>query len=70
MLPVPLSRMVTPYANHCGRDHGAPGRIMPVTNLLERMFGEERRRTKVIAHAFGERAVMKCGCHTHSFTVS
>jgi transposase-like protein len=23
------------------------------------MFGEERRRTKVIAHAFGEKAVMK-----------
>ncbi|MCC7040333.1 MAG: IS256 family transposase [Burkholderiales bacterium] len=29
------------------------------TNLLERLFGEERRRTKVIPHAFGERAVMK-----------
>jgi transposase-like protein len=29
------------------------------TNLLERLFGEERRRTKVIAHAFGERAVLK-----------
>ena len=32
---------------------------MPVTNLLERLFGEERRRTKVIPHAFGERAVLK-----------
>lgn len=29
------------------------------TNLLERLFGEERRRTKVIPHAFGERAVLK-----------
>ena len=29
------------------------------TNLLERMFGEERRRTKIIPHAFGEKAVMK-----------
>ena len=29
------------------------------TNLLERAFGEERRRTKVIPHAFGERAVLK-----------
>jgi putative transposase len=29
------------------------------TNLLERLFGEERRRSKVIPHAFGERAVMK-----------
>jgi putative transposase len=29
------------------------------TNLLERLFGEERRRTKVIPHAFGERTVLK-----------
>jgi putative transposase len=29
------------------------------TNLLERLFGEERRRSKVIPHAFGERAVLK-----------
>jgi putative transposase len=29
------------------------------TNILERLFGEERRRTKVIPHAFGERAVLK-----------
>lgn len=29
------------------------------TNLLERLFGEERRRTKIIPHAFGERAVLK-----------
>src|SRR5215218_1123374 len=28
---------------------------MRTTNLLERLFGEERRRTKVIPHAFGER---------------
>ena len=28
-------------------------------HLLERLFGEERRRTKVIPHAFGERAVLK-----------
>jgi transposase-like protein len=34
-------------------------RAIRTTNLLERMFGEERRRTKVIPHAFGERAVMK-----------
>jgi hypothetical protein len=26
---------------------------------LERLFGEERRRTKIIPHAFGERAVLK-----------
>lgn len=29
------------------------------TNLLERLFGEERRRTKTLPHAFGERAVLK-----------
>lgn len=29
------------------------------TNLLERLFGEERRRTKVIPHAFGARAMLK-----------
>ena len=29
------------------------------TNLLERLFLEERRRTKVIPHAFGERPVLK-----------
>ena len=34
-------------------------RAIRTTNLLERMFGEERRRTKVIPHAFGEKAVMK-----------
>ncbi|MFN3564505.1 MAG: transposase [Burkholderiaceae bacterium] len=34
-------------------------RATRTTNLLERLFGEERRRTKVIAHAFGERAVLK-----------
>ena len=27
--------------------------------MLERLFGEERRRTKVIPLAFGERAVLK-----------
>jgi len=34
-------------------------RAIRTTNLLERMFGEERRRTKVIPHAFGEHAAMK-----------
>jgi putative transposase len=34
-------------------------RAVRTTNLLERLFGEERRRTKVIPHAFGERAVLK-----------
>jgi putative transposase len=34
-------------------------RTTRTTNLLERLFAEERRRTKVIPHAFGERAVLK-----------
>ena len=31
----------------------------PSPFLLERLFGEERRRTKTIPHAFGERPVLK-----------
>ncbi len=34
-------------------------RAIRTTDLLELMFGEERRRTKVIPYAFGEKAVMK-----------
>jgi putative transposase len=34
-------------------------RVIRTTNLLERLFGEARRRTKTIPHAFGERAVLK-----------
>src|SRR5581483_11064762 len=34
-------------------------RAVRTTNLLERLFGEKRRRTKIIPHAFGERAVLK-----------
>ena len=34
-------------------------RAIRTTNMLERLFGEARRRTKVIPHAFGERTVLK-----------
>lgn len=34
-------------------------KVIRTTNLLERLFLEERRRTKIIPHAFGERAVLK-----------
>jgi putative transposase len=34
-------------------------RAIRSTNLLERLFGENRRRTKVIPHAFGERPLLK-----------
>src|SRR5438094_2765587 len=33
-------------------------RVVRTTNLLERLFLEERRRTKIIPHAFGERPVL------------
>ena len=33
--------------------------ILRTTNLLERLFLEERHRTKIIPHAFGERLVLK-----------
>jgi transposase-like protein len=35
------------------------GRPIRTTNLLGRLFGEERRRTKVIPHASGARALLK-----------
>src|SRR5438128_4880323 len=34
-------------------------KVIRTTNLLERLFLEERRRTKVVPHAFGERPVLK-----------
>jgi putative transposase len=34
-------------------------RAIRTTNLLERLFGEERRRLKVIPNAFGEKPVLK-----------
>ena len=34
-------------------------RVIRTTNLLERLFGEERRRMKIVANAFGERAMLK-----------
>ncbi len=33
--------------------------MIRTTNLLERLFLEERRRTKIIPYAFGERLVLK-----------
>jgi transposase-like protein len=45
-----------------GRDYYARGvhrRALRTTNLLERLFVEERRRLKIIPNAFGERAVLK-----------
>ncbi len=41
---------------HCPPAHR---RVVRTSNLLERLFGEERRRMKVIGTAFGERPVLK-----------
>ncbi len=41
---------------HCPPAHR---RAIRTSNLLERLFGEERRRMKVIGTAFGERPVLK-----------
>ena len=38
---------------------GTHRRAIRTTNLLERLFVEERRRLKIIPNAFGERAVLK-----------
>jgi putative transposase len=37
----------------------SPRRAIRTTNLLERLFVEERRRLKIIPNAFGEHAVLK-----------
>jgi putative transposase len=60
VLPVPLSR----WSHHTPRSWISQPNIgtenlIPVTNLLERLFVEERRRLKIIPNAFGERAVLK-----------
>jgi transposase-like protein len=38
---------------------GGTALFIPDTNLLERLVLEERRRTNIIPHAFGERPVLK-----------
>jgi putative transposase len=34
-------------------------KVIRTTNLLERLFLEERHRTKIVPHAFGERPVLQ-----------
>jgi len=41
---------------HCPPGHR---KIIRTTNLLERLFGEERRRMKAVGSFFGERPVLK-----------
>ena len=61
MLPVPLvpdGRTISHGRQNRAGDIGTDI-FIPVTNLLERLFVEERRRLKIIANAFGEKAVLK-----------
>ena len=61
MLPAPRSpdgRTIREKSQSLA-DRGGTISIMPVTNLLQRLFVEERRRLKIIPNAFGERPVMK-----------
>lgn len=49
VLPVPLSRMVTPYTMaKPPRSNIGTEDIMPVTNMLERLNEEIKRRTHVV----------------------
>ncbi len=61
VLSLPLSRMVAPYASGLGRWPGSQDTetFIPDTNLLERLFLEERHRLKIIPNACGEKAVLK-----------
>ena len=61
MLPAPRSPDGRTIRENSQRlaDRGGTTSIMPVTNLLERLFVEERRRLKIIPNAFGERPVLK-----------
>ena len=62
---MPLSRTVAPYSS-ANREPDQPIRerrrhpppFIPVTNLIERTFGETRRRTKVIGRLPGERSCL------------
>ena len=54
----PASWMTSKPASHL-RFPVTHRRAIRTTNLLERLFVEERRRLKIIPNAFGERAVLK-----------
>jgi hypothetical protein len=64
---MPLSRTVAPYPSTqvppstLGRcwTQAASRSFIPVTNLLERSFEEERRRTKVIPRLLDEKSALK-----------
>ena len=55
---VPDGRTIGQTPKNQARD-SATDIFIPDTNLLERLFVEERRRLKIIPNAFGEKAVLK-----------
>lgn len=61
VLPVPLSRMVAPYAAALRAATGtlAPAIFISVTNPLERLNGEIKRRTEVVGIFPNEAAITR-----------
>jgi putative transposase len=59
VLRAPRSRWLYPISRAEPPATRRPANDIPVTNLLERLFVEERRRLKIIPNGFGEKPVLK-----------